>query len=156
MVGTWHGQVYSIRPYPLDCSGQERPYGYSSKRESHGYQKFLWKKSGPSAINRENDASHSGYSSHADIGHQQQLPVTCPRVDAPDPPSSKRVSSPRVQADPTSRSNPTAESQALLPILLVNNHCVDLPGKDGSPPDCRLVGLRCYELWTMKYDSVTS
>lgn len=64
------------------------------------------------AINRENDASHSGYSSHADIGHQQELPVTCPRVDAPDPSSSKRVSSPRVQADPTSRSNPTAESQA--------------------------------------------
>ena len=68
----------------------------------------------PSAINRGNDASHSGYSSHADIGHQQELPViiTCPRVDAPDPSSLKRVSSPRVQADPTSRSNPTAESQA--------------------------------------------
>ena len=56
--------------------------------------------------------SHSGYSSHADIGHQQQLPVRCPRVDAPDPSSSKRLSSPRVQADPTSTSNPTAESQA--------------------------------------------
>ena len=35
----------------------------------------------PSAINRDDDASHeSDYSSHADIGHQQELPVTCPRV----------------------------------------------------------------------------
>ena len=100
--------------------------------------------------------SHSGYSSHADIGHQQQLPVTCPllmllillRRNAWAP----HVSRLTLQGEVIL----LQRAKLVLPILLVNNHWVDLPGKDGSPPDCRLVGLRCYELWTMKYDSVTS
>ena len=100
--------------------------------------------------------SHSGYSSHADIRHQQQLPVTCPllmllillRRNAWAP----HVSRLTLQGEVIL----LQRAKLVLPILLVNNHWVDLPGKDGSPPDCRLVGLRCYELWTMKYDSVTS
>ena len=95
-------------------------------------------------------ASHSGYSSHADIGHQQQLPVTCPRVDAPDPSSSKRLSSPRVQADPTSRSNPTAESQARA------SHPVGQQPLSRSSRErrfsARLSTCRPKVLWIMNYE----
>ena len=71
-------------------------------------------------------------------------------VDAPDPSSSKRLSSPRVQADPTRRSNPTAESQARA------SHPVGQQPLSRSSRErrfsARLSTCRPKVLWIMNYE----
>lgn len=66
-----------------------------------------------SVINRDDDPSHdNGLSSPADIKHQQELPAARTRAHASDPSASKPVSSPGVQANPTSSFSPIPEGQA--------------------------------------------
>lgn len=66
-----------------------------------------------SVINRGDDPSHdNGLSSPADIKHQQELPAARTRAHASDPSASKPVSSPGVQANPTSSFSPIPEGQA--------------------------------------------
>ena len=71
-------------------------------------------------------------------------------VDAPDPSSSKRLSSPRVQADPTRRSNPAAESQARA------SHPVGQQPLSRSSRErrfsARLSTCRPKVLWIMNYE----
>ena len=84
-----------------------------------------------SVINRDNNPSHdSGLSSPADTKQQQELPAARTRAHASDPSASKPVSSPGVQANPTSSFSPTQRAKLVRLTRLVNHHCVDLPGHE--------------------------
>ena len=84
-----------------------------------------------SVINHDDDPPRdSGLSSPADIKHQQELPAARTRAHASDPSASKPVSSPGMQANPTSSFSPIPESKASASHRLVNHHCVDLPGNE--------------------------
>ena len=89
-----------------------------------------------SVVNHDDDQSRdSGLSSPADIKHQQELPAARTHAHASDPSASKPVSSPGMQANPTSSFGPIPESEAIVshpvgqpPLRRSSRKRVDLRG----------------------------
>ena len=79
--------VYNLTPLTVvDKKGSMGIVTAQNENRTVTRNSSFFKHLDPSAVKRDNHASiDSGYRSHADIGHQEELPVTCPHVDVPDP-----------------------------------------------------------------------